>query len=174
MLTSRPQYCGPRVLALPPPRILALQPGAGAQGHGAASYGGAGEGGLQGAGEGRRDGQATAAGRQGRRHCGAVICARVGSRERQRSREPQRSRHLFARTTTGKGAGSEIGRRGMIEDIHSSFGYMRFQNHSRRPGPSEFDRFRRLKAAARTAFARRSRRPSFSLPACANSSARIL
>ena len=44
------------------------------------------------------------------------------------------SRHLFARTTTGKGTGSAIGRRRMIADIHSSFGYMRFRNHIRRPG----------------------------------------
>ena len=37
-----------------------------------------------------------------------------------------------------KGAGSAIlaaiGRRGMIADIHSSFGYMRFRNNLRRPG----------------------------------------
>ena len=33
------------------------------------------------------------------------------------------SRHLFSRTTTGKGAGSAIGRRGMIADIHFMFEY---------------------------------------------------
>ena len=57
---------------------VALRPRAGAQGLNSGRHGGAGEDGSRSADEGRRDGQEPAAGRYGRRPCGAVIGA--GSR----------------------------------------------------------------------------------------------
>ena len=78
---------------------FALRPGVGAQGLDSGRHRGAGEDSSRSAGEGRRDGQAPAAGLS------------------------PLSFHLFARTTTGKGEGSAIGRRGMIADIHFMFEY---------------------------------------------------
>ena len=65
---------------------VALRPRAGAQGLDSGRHGGAGEDGLRSADEGLRDGQVPAAGRYGRRPCGAMIGA--GSRRASRRFAP--------------------------------------------------------------------------------------
>ena len=64
------------------------RPRAGAQGLDSGRHGGAGEDGSRGADEGRRDSQAQAAGRYGRRPCGRGAVIRAGSRRASRRFAP--------------------------------------------------------------------------------------
>ena len=66
------------------PVDVALRPRAGAQGLDSGRHRGAGEDGSRSADEGRRDGQAPAAGRYGRRPCGRGAVIRAGSRRASR------------------------------------------------------------------------------------------